>query len=150
MKKGKSHEDFLELRILYFILVLGAPYYQGGALGESVKCKSSTSIQKPKVPEKTGLIRVSDRILKSLAGHVRPTAQTCSGSSLSLGYPQLSQTYSIPYLGLVTLAEHVRLLPNHSSSVAKSQPALSGFQRIIPDKSGPQLGHVQPLSLILG
>jgi hypothetical protein len=32
-EKGKSHEDFLELRILYFILVLGTPYYQGRCIG---------------------------------------------------------------------------------------------------------------------
>jgi hypothetical protein len=32
-EKGKSHEDFLELRILYFILVPGTPYYQGGCIG---------------------------------------------------------------------------------------------------------------------
>ncbi len=31
--KGKSREDSLELRILYFIWVLGAPYYQGGYIG---------------------------------------------------------------------------------------------------------------------
>jgi hypothetical protein len=32
-EKEKSHEDSLELRILYFICVLGAPYYQGGYIG---------------------------------------------------------------------------------------------------------------------
>jgi hypothetical protein len=32
-EKGKSHEDFVELRILYFIWVLEAPYYQGGYIG---------------------------------------------------------------------------------------------------------------------
>jgi hypothetical protein len=32
-KKRKSHEDYVELRILYFIRVLGAPYYQGGYIG---------------------------------------------------------------------------------------------------------------------
>jgi hypothetical protein len=32
-EQGKSHEDYLELRILYFICVLGAPYYQGGYIG---------------------------------------------------------------------------------------------------------------------
>jgi hypothetical protein len=32
-EKWKSHEDSLELRILYFISVLGAPYYQGGCIG---------------------------------------------------------------------------------------------------------------------
>jgi hypothetical protein len=29
----KSHEDYIELRILYFIWVIGAPYYQGGYIG---------------------------------------------------------------------------------------------------------------------
>jgi hypothetical protein len=32
-EKGKSREDYVELRILYFILVLGALYYQGGYIG---------------------------------------------------------------------------------------------------------------------
>jgi hypothetical protein len=32
-EKGKSHEDYVELRILYFIRVLGALYYQGGYIG---------------------------------------------------------------------------------------------------------------------
>jgi hypothetical protein len=39
-EKGKSHEDYVELRILYFIWVLGAPYYQEDTLGELVKCKT--------------------------------------------------------------------------------------------------------------
>jgi hypothetical protein len=29
-EKGKSHEDYVELMILYFIWVLGALYCQGG------------------------------------------------------------------------------------------------------------------------
>jgi hypothetical protein len=33
MKNKKSHEDYVELRMLYFIWVLGAPYYQGGYVG---------------------------------------------------------------------------------------------------------------------
>jgi hypothetical protein len=32
-EKGKSREDYVELRILYFICVLGALYYQGGYIG---------------------------------------------------------------------------------------------------------------------
>jgi hypothetical protein len=56
-----------------------------GALGESVKCKSSKTIFKPKIPEKTRHIWVSDQILESLAGQVRPLARTCLGSSLSSG-----------------------------------------------------------------
>jgi hypothetical protein len=40
-EKGKSHEDSFGLWTFYFICVLGAPYYQGDALGELMKCKSS-------------------------------------------------------------------------------------------------------------
>jgi hypothetical protein len=39
-EKGIYLKDFVELMILYFIWVLEAPYYQGGALGELVKCKT--------------------------------------------------------------------------------------------------------------
>jgi hypothetical protein len=31
--KGESHKDYVELKILYFIWVPGAPYYQGGYIG---------------------------------------------------------------------------------------------------------------------
>jgi hypothetical protein len=51
-KKEKSCEDLWGLWSFYFIWVLGALYYQGGALGELVKCKSSKSISKPKIPKK--------------------------------------------------------------------------------------------------
>jgi hypothetical protein len=57
-----------------FYLSPRSTIYQGGALGEEVKCKSSKSISKPKIPEKTGHIRVSVWILESLAGHVWPPA----------------------------------------------------------------------------
>jgi hypothetical protein len=32
-EKGKSREDYVELRILYLIWVIGAPYYQEGYIG---------------------------------------------------------------------------------------------------------------------
>jgi hypothetical protein len=32
-EKVKSREDYIEFRILYFIWVLGALYYQGGYIG---------------------------------------------------------------------------------------------------------------------
>jgi hypothetical protein len=32
-EKGKNREDYVELRILYLIWVLEAPYYQGGYIG---------------------------------------------------------------------------------------------------------------------
>jgi hypothetical protein len=49
-EKGESREDSLELRIAYFIWVIVTPYYQGGALGELVKCKILKSILPPKSP----------------------------------------------------------------------------------------------------
>jgi hypothetical protein len=85
MKKGKSHEDFVELRILYFIWVLGARYYEWGCIGWIDKVQIIEIYQQTKISRKTGLIWVSDRIQESLVGHVSPPAQTCPGSSLSSG-----------------------------------------------------------------
>jgi hypothetical protein len=96
-EKGKSREDFIELRILYFIWVLGAPYYQGGTLGELVKCKTSKIYRTTKnsyqarhirppswIPETLAghvwplsLIRLSSWVLVTLAGHVWHPARTC-------------------------------------------------------------------------
>jgi hypothetical protein len=48
-EKGKSHEDYIELRILYFIWVLGAPYYQEeyiGWVGEVQNIKNLSYHQK--------------------------------------------------------------------------------------------------------
>jgi hypothetical protein len=45
-EKGKSHEDYIKLRILYFICVLGAPYYQGGYIGEVQNIKNLSYHQK--------------------------------------------------------------------------------------------------------
>jgi hypothetical protein len=48
-EKGKGHEDYVELRILYFIWVVGAPYYQEGYIrwvGEVQKIKNLSCHQK--------------------------------------------------------------------------------------------------------
>jgi hypothetical protein len=48
-EKGKSREDYVELSILYFIWVLGAPYYQGGYIewvGEVQNIKNLSYHQK--------------------------------------------------------------------------------------------------------
>jgi hypothetical protein len=39
-EKWKSREDYVELRILYFIWVLGTPYYQGGYIGRVGKVQN--------------------------------------------------------------------------------------------------------------
>jgi hypothetical protein len=74
----KSHEDSSELRILYFISVLGLRTIKGGALGESLKFKSSKSIHKPKILEKpdlpgflTGFLRARPDMSGPQPGHVR-------------------------------------------------------------------------------
>jgi hypothetical protein len=48
-EKGKSREDYLKLRILYFIWVLEVPYYQGGYIkwvGEVYNIKNLSYHQK--------------------------------------------------------------------------------------------------------
>jgi hypothetical protein len=107
-EKRKSHEDYLELRILYFIWVLEAPYYQGDALGESVKCKSSKTILSPKFPIRLDLSGF-------LTGFQRARSDM-SGPLPYLGITQLIWLLSrVPEL----FSGHVR--PNPSSSVAKSK-----------------------------
>jgi hypothetical protein len=46
-KRRKSREDPLGLGALFFICVLGASYYQWGALNELVKCRSSKNFIEP-------------------------------------------------------------------------------------------------------
>jgi hypothetical protein len=48
-EKEKSHENYIELMILYLIWVLGAPYYQGGYIewiGEVQNIKNLSYHQK--------------------------------------------------------------------------------------------------------
>jgi hypothetical protein len=50
-EKGESREDSLRLRSFYFICVLVAPYYQGDALSELVKCKFLKNYSHTKTPK---------------------------------------------------------------------------------------------------
>ncbi len=68
-EKGKNHADYVELMILYFIWVLGAPYYQGGYIGWIDEMQIVKIYLQTKNPRKIGHIRVFDRIPESLAGH---------------------------------------------------------------------------------
>jgi hypothetical protein len=98
-EKGKSHEDYVELRILCFIWVIGAPYYQGDTLGELVKCKTSKIYPTTKNSCQTRHIRPPSQILETLARHVRPPGQTCPASQ-----PYLGLTKHILLLGQITKA----------------------------------------------
>jgi hypothetical protein len=46
-EKGKSHEDYVELEILYFIWVLEASYYQGGYIGWVDKVQNFKNLSYP-------------------------------------------------------------------------------------------------------
>jgi hypothetical protein len=50
-KKGKVMKIFEDYGVLIFICVLRAPYYQGDALSELVKCKSSKNIFQTNFPK---------------------------------------------------------------------------------------------------
>jgi hypothetical protein len=69
---GKGHEDSLELRILYFIWVLGAPYYQRGCIGWIGEVQIIKIYPQTKNPKKSRLIQVSDRIPESLSDMSAP------------------------------------------------------------------------------
>jgi hypothetical protein len=78
-EKGKSHEDYVELRILYFIRVLGAPSYEGDILGELVKCKTSKiypTTKAPVSPDISGPLAGFQRLWPNMSNpqgrHVRP------------------------------------------------------------------------------
>jgi hypothetical protein len=71
-EKGKSREDYVELRILYFICVLAAPYYQGDTLGELVKCKTQKIYPTTKNSFQARHIRPPSQIPEALARHVQP------------------------------------------------------------------------------
>jgi hypothetical protein len=89
-EKGKSYEDSLGLRILYFIWLLGASYYQGGYIGWASEVQILESSPQTKNPSGIGHIRSSGQIPEALAEHVRSSAQTFLGLFLILGYPSLS------------------------------------------------------------
>jgi hypothetical protein len=84
-EKEKSHEDSLELRILYFIWVLATPYYQGGYIGWVDEVQNIEIYLTTKIAWQAEYIRSLSWIPEALAGHVRP-------SSLSWVNP----AYSVP------------------------------------------------------
>jgi hypothetical protein len=65
-EKRKSHEDYIELRILYFIWVLETPYYQGeciGWVGEVQNIKIYLTIK-----------------ISYQTGHIRPLTAVCGNT----------------------------------------------------------------------
>jgi hypothetical protein len=69
-EKVKSREDYVELRILYFIWVLVAPYYQGGYIewvGKVQNIKNLSYHQKL-LPGRT--YPPPSRISETLTGHI--------------------------------------------------------------------------------
>jgi hypothetical protein len=88
-EKRKSHEDFLELKILYFIWVLETPYYQGGCIGWVGEVQNIKIYLTIKISCQAGHIWPLSRIPKALAGH-RPDM------SDPFPYPGLTQPMRAP------------------------------------------------------
>jgi hypothetical protein len=109
-EKGKSHENYVELRILYFIWVLEAPYYQGGYIGWVGEVQNIKNLSYHQNSCQTRHIQPSSRILETLSGHVRPPGQTYPASQ---PFPEL--TNHIRLLSRIPKAflGHVRPQPGH-------------------------------------
>jgi hypothetical protein len=71
-KKWKSHEDYVELRILYFIWVLWAPYYQGGYIGWVGEVQNIKNLSYHQKLMSGQTYPTPSRIPETLAGHVWP------------------------------------------------------------------------------
>jgi hypothetical protein len=122
-EKEKSREDYVELRILYFIWVLGAPYYQGGYIGWFGEVQNIKNLPYHQKLLSDQTYPAPSRIPETLAGHVRLPDQTCPASQ---PYPEL--TNHIRLLGRIpeAFSRHVR--PNPIPQRLSLRPNISGPQ----------------------
>jgi hypothetical protein len=86
-EKGKSREDSLELRILYFTWVLGTPYYQGGYIGWVGEVQNIKIYLTTKIFCQAGHIRLLGRIPEALAGHVWASSLSRVNQAYPASYP---------------------------------------------------------------
>jgi hypothetical protein len=138
--KRKKSRRLIELRILYLIWVLGAPYYQGGLIGWVGEVQTLKSILPPKNPVRSdissliagfqrlwsdvfgpqarhvqplSLIRLSSRVPEAFPGYVRPLDRTCpTQPNFSAAKSQTGHIRS-PSQVLEKLVEHVWPRPRH-------------------------------------
>jgi hypothetical protein len=146
-EKGKSRKDSSELRILYFIWVLGAPYYLGGCIGWVGDVQNIENYLTTKILCQGGHIQLLSQILKAVTVHVWPPARTFSGLSLISGYPSLirllirvleSYPRNIRPLARTCLASQ----PYHRSTQPYSVPR-SGSREVGRTCSASRPGHVR-------
>jgi hypothetical protein len=111
-EKWKSREDYIELRILYLIWVLGALYYQEGYIGWVGAVQTIKILSHHQKILSGQTYPAPSQILETLAGHVQPVGQTCPASQ------------PFPYL-----TKHIRLLgwipeafPGHVWPLARTCP----------------------------
>jgi hypothetical protein len=102
-EKSKSHKDSVELRILYFIWVLGASYYQGGYIVWVGEVQNIKIYPTTKNSCQARHIQPLNRIPETLAAHVLPSGQTCLTPLPYLDSRDLTQTYLVPSLNMSDL-----------------------------------------------
>jgi hypothetical protein len=73
-EKGKSREDSLELRIVYFIWVIGIPYFQGGCIGWVGEVQNIEIYLITKISCQARHIWLLGQFTEALAGYVRHPA----------------------------------------------------------------------------
>jgi hypothetical protein len=124
----KSHEDLWGLGSFNFICVLEALYYQGDALGELVKCKSS------KIPFESSFQK-NRTYPVSWPGSSKQN-RTCLAlnpdMSRPLRFPQLSGLIRVHCRILVSLIGHVRLLDRTCPVISIFATAKSFVELIRP------------------
>jgi hypothetical protein len=147
-EKEKSREDYVELRILYFIWVLGVSYYQGVYIGWVGEVQNIKIYPTTKNSYQARHIYPPSRIPKT-GRSCPPPGQTCPASQ---PFPEL--TRHIRLLGQIpeVFSEHVWPQPGHvrpnpipqqrSPGLGISGPQ-AGFQRGWSDMSDPRSGHVR-------
>jgi hypothetical protein len=147
-KKGESHEDSLELRILCFTWVVETLYYQEGYIGWVGEVQNIKIYPTTKNSYQVRHICPPNRIPETLAGHVRPTGPTYLASLPYPGSRDLTRTCSAPIPDMSgPQPGHVR--PSSLSRVNQAYPApMPGSRGISRTCPAPSLDMWKSLDVV--